>query len=52
MKIGEYRKEDKISLLYSVSNCENDLDLDLLLYSFAKKSFESKVRFGFFSLVY
>ena len=47
MKIGEYRKEDKISCLYSVSDCENDLDSNLLLYSFAKNSFESKVRFGF-----
>ena len=41
-----------MSCLYSLSNCENDLDINLLLYSFAKNSFESKVRFGFFSLVY
>ena len=40
MKIGEYRKEDKISCLYSASNCENDLDLYLLLVSLYLVAFD------------
>ena len=39
----------KISCLYSVDNCENDLDLNLLLDSFPKNSFETghlKVLYG------
>ena len=46
------KKEDKSSSAFSLSNCEDDLELNLLFYCFAKNSFESKECSDFFSLLY